>query len=171
MNGTHSSFLNFQQKGVLQISRLYYQHDPERVSCCPLTVHALLHIAPTIRAMGPVWAYWAFSMERYCSDIMRHIRSRRFPYASINKYVTSRAQLTQISLLYNLENDLQLVPRPSHDRDVHLPLCESFAHRPTHKLIAFCIRSIVCPYSACAIFWTHHRFFVEAAHCNAFYSL
>ena len=52
-----------QQKGVLQISRLYYQHKPEHVSCCPLTIHVLLHIAPTIRVMGPVWAYWAFPME------------------------------------------------------------------------------------------------------------
>ena len=76
--------------------------------------------------MGPVWAYWAFPMERYCSDVLRHIQSRRFPYASINKYITSRAQLNHISLLYNLEADLQFGPGPSHDRDVHLPLCESF---------------------------------------------
>jgi hypothetical protein len=126
--------ISSQQKGVLQISRLYYQHDPERVSCCPLTIHALLHIAPTIRAMGPVWAYWAFPMERYCSDILRHIRSRRFPYATINKYITSRAQLTQISLLYNLDKDLQLGPRPSsHDQDVHLSLCESFTRGPSRS--------------------------------------
>ena len=115
-----------QQNNILQINRLYYQHDPERVSCCPVTIHALLHIAPTIRAMGPVWAYWEFPMERYCSDVLRHIQSRRFPYASINKYITSCTQLNHISLLYNLEKDLQFGPGPSHDRDVHLPLCESF---------------------------------------------
>ena len=79
--------ISSQQNGVLQTSRLYYQHDPERVSCCPLTIHALLHIAPTIRAMGPVWAYWAFPMEQHCSDILHHIQSWQFPYASINKYV------------------------------------------------------------------------------------
>ena len=52
--------------------------------------------------MGPVWAYWAFPMERYCGDVVRNIRSRRFPYASINRYVTLRAQLTHIFLLYTL---------------------------------------------------------------------
>ena len=84
--------------------------------------------------MGPVWAYWAFPMEWYCSDILHHIRSWRFPYASINKYVTSHAQLTQISLLYNLDKDLQLAPRLSHDQDVHLPLCEFFARQPADSL-------------------------------------
>ena len=42
---------------IWQVSRIYYQHMPSCVTCCPLTVHALLHIAPTIRTMGPVWAY------------------------------------------------------------------------------------------------------------------
>ena len=97
---------------------------PSRVACCPLTVHALLHIAPTIRAMGPVWAYWAFLMERHCSDILCNIRSRQFPYASINKYVASHAQLTHITLLYNLHEKLQLKPPTSHDDDVCLPSCE-----------------------------------------------
>jgi hypothetical protein len=44
---------------------------PSHVTCCPLTVHALLHIAPTIRAMGPVWAYWAFPMEHHCLPSVR----------------------------------------------------------------------------------------------------
>lgn len=83
----------------------------------------MLHIAPTIRAMGPVWAYWAFPMERYCGDVVRNIRSRRFPYASINKYVTSRAQLTHISLLYDLDEKLCLQPPASNDRNLILQLC------------------------------------------------
>ena len=108
-------------------------------------------LPPTIRAIGPVWAYWAFPMEKYCSDILHHIQSRRFPYASINKYITSRAQLTHISLLYNLEKDLKFGTGPSHDRDVCLPLCESVAHHPTCNLTVFCTRSIICPYSTHSI--------------------
>ena len=96
-----------------------------RVATCPLTIHALLHIAPTIRAMGPIWAYWAFPMERFCGDILRNVRSRRFPYANINKYVTSRAQLTHITLLYDLHQQLSLLPPVSHDKDVKLPSCKS----------------------------------------------
>ncbi|KAF9461336.1 hypothetical protein BDZ94DRAFT_1372398 [Collybia nuda] len=74
---------------VEKYEELYYNHDPMCVSTCPLTIHALLHIAPTIRAMAPVWAYWAFPMEHYCGDLLCHIKSRRFPYPNINKYVTS----------------------------------------------------------------------------------
>ena len=107
------------------MNSLYYQHDPLRVACCPITVHALLHIAPSIRAMGPVWAYWAFPMERHCGDILRNIRSQRFPYASINKYVTSCAQLTHITLLYGLHEQLILLPPVHHDTDVKLPSCKS----------------------------------------------
>lgn len=87
---------------------LYYKHDPIRVAACPLTIHALLHIAPSIRIMGPVWAYWAFPMERICGDIGRNIRSWRFPYKSIDHYVASHAQLTQVRLLYNLHEELSL---------------------------------------------------------------
>jgi hypothetical protein len=57
------------------VPRYYYKHDPVRISTCPITVHALLHIASSIREMGPVWAYWAFPMERYCGDILPNIRS------------------------------------------------------------------------------------------------
>ena len=73
--------------------------------------------------MGPVWAYWAFPMERYCGDVIHNIRSRRFPYASINRYVTSRAQLTHISLLYSLDEKLSLQPPASNDRNLILELC------------------------------------------------
>jgi len=76
--------------------------------------------------MGPVWAYWAFPMERYCGDIGRNIKSRRFPYATINKYITSQAQLTQVTLLYGLHDQLSLRPPRSGDKDLQLPLCEPF---------------------------------------------
>jgi hypothetical protein len=77
--------------------------------------------------MGPVWAYWAFPMERYCGDIGRNIKSRRFPYASINKYITSQAQLTHVTLLYGLHDQLSLCPPRSDDKDLKLPLCERFS--------------------------------------------
>jgi hypothetical protein len=32
-------------------------------------IHALLHIADAIKAMGPVWATWAFPTERACGHI------------------------------------------------------------------------------------------------------
>jgi hypothetical protein len=76
--------------------------------------------------MGPVWACWAFPMERYCGEIGHHIKSRQFPYAAINKCITSQAQLTQVTLFYGLHDQLYLRPPQSHDTDLQLPLCEPF---------------------------------------------
>ena len=105
---------------------------------------------PTIRAMGLVWAYWAFPMERYCGDIVRNIRSRRFPYSRINKYVTSRAQLSHITLLYDLDKKLCLQPPASRSRDFILPLCMfSMPHQMSMNL--HCFRSALCSYSSNAI--------------------
>ena len=75
--------------------------------------------------MGPVWAYWAFLMECHCGDILRNIRSWRFPYANINKYVTSCAQLTHITLLYGLHDKLSLLPPVCLDNNFSLPSCKS----------------------------------------------
>ena len=95
------------------------------VASCPLTIHALLHIAPTIRVMGPVWAYWAFPMECYCGDILHNVKSQQFLYANINKYVTSCTQLTHITLLYDLHKKLCHLPPMSHNLDIKLPICKS----------------------------------------------
>jgi hypothetical protein len=77
---------------------------------CPVTIHALLHIADSIEFCGPVWCYWAFPMERYCNRLKPAIRSRRFPYAALDRYVLEDAQLTQIKAFYDLSDELALQP-------------------------------------------------------------
>ncbi|KAF8607415.1 hypothetical protein BDV93DRAFT_418081, partial [Ceratobasidium sp. AG-I] len=66
----------------------------------------LLHIADDITAMGPVWCYWAFPMERFCGAIARANKSRRYPYSSINRHVLQLSQLSQIKLTYGLTEEL-----------------------------------------------------------------
>lgn len=106
------------------VTRLYYKHDPLHVATCPVTVHALLHIAPSIKAVGPVWAYWAFPMERHCGDILRNIKSRRYPYKSIDHYVTARAHITQVKLLYDLHQELSFKCPTLGKYDFSLPWCK-----------------------------------------------
>ncbi|THU75249.1 hypothetical protein K435DRAFT_618060, partial [Dendrothele bispora CBS 962.96] len=60
----------------------------------------LLHIVQSIRDFGPPSCYWAFPMERYCGTLTPDIRSRRFPFSSLDRSVVERALLTQISLNY-----------------------------------------------------------------------
>ena len=60
--------------------------------------------------IGPVWTSWAYPMERHCNTLLPAIKSRRYPYESINSFVTATAQLNQIQLLYNLDKELSLDP-------------------------------------------------------------
>jgi hypothetical protein len=89
-------------------SRLYYQYSPDRLSTCPVTIHSLLHIADGIEEAGPVWAYWAFPMERFCGLLQPAIRSRRYPYPSMDTYVVATAQLSQLKHKFNLHQELLL---------------------------------------------------------------
>lgn len=41
-------------------------------------------------------------MEQFCGSLLPAIKSRRFPYASIDRRVTELAQLDQIKVLYGL---------------------------------------------------------------------
>ena len=47
-------------------------------------------------------------MERHCNTLLRSVKSRRHPYASIASFVTATAQLDQIRLFYNLHDELFL---------------------------------------------------------------
>ncbi|KAI4294218.1 hypothetical protein K525DRAFT_213175 [Schizophyllum commune Loenen D] len=98
----------------VHLHSIYYQHDPRRLSACPLTIHALLHIADSIENMGPAWCYWAFPMERYCGALQPAIKSRRFPYASLDRFVVERAQLEQINAIYGTADEMAL--RPPRDK-------------------------------------------------------
>ena len=106
-----------------QLHRLYYRNDPDRLSACPLTIHALLHILGGIHMIGPVWTSWAFPMERHCNLLLPAIKSRRYPYESINSFVTATAQLNQIQLLYNLDKELFLDPEQTERNTLTHELC------------------------------------------------
>ena len=103
--------------------RIYYQHDPARISACPVTIHALLHIADYIQAAGPVWASWAFPMEHFCGRLQPAIRSRRFPYANMDRHILAAARLDHIKKVYDAE-ELLALRRPKPDLGTELPGCE-----------------------------------------------
>ncbi|OBZ65551.1 hypothetical protein A0H81_14386 [Grifola frondosa] len=65
-------------------------------------------IADSIESSGPVWASWAFPMERYCSSLQPAIKSHRFPYASIDHYILDAVRLQHIKLIYNMTEELAL---------------------------------------------------------------
>ncbi|KAJ1299954.1 hypothetical protein OPQ81_002622 [Rhizoctonia solani] len=101
---------------VEDYERFYYMDNPSRLRACTLPLHALLHIADDIEAMGPVWAYWAFPMERFCGALARASKSCHYPYSSINHRVLQVSQLSQIKLIYGLTEELDLEERRANIR-------------------------------------------------------
>jgi len=99
---------------VEDYEKYYYRYDRERLSACTLPLHAMLHIADNIEAMGPVWAYWAFPMERFCGAIARANKSHHYPYSSINQHVLQASQLSQIKFMYGMAEELDLEERRSN---------------------------------------------------------
>ncbi|KAF9230264.1 hypothetical protein BU15DRAFT_83853 [Melanogaster broomeanus] len=89
---------------------------------------ALLHVADSIKTMGPVWTSWAFPMERFCGRLQPVIKSRRRPDACLARYIGEEAQLTHIGLIHHMTEELAL-QRPAKDqvigefRDMSYPTC------------------------------------------------
>ena len=75
---------------------------------CPLTVHALLHIADGIDAAGPVWCYWSFAMEWFCGAITQGNKNWANPYASLDRHVQDIAQLQTVKIKFGLLETLSL---------------------------------------------------------------
>jgi hypothetical protein len=106
MSGAFTPFVSEKTKtDSIHSSSLYYQHEPERLPACPLTIHALLHIPDQIRWMGPCWTTWAFPIERQCGYFQRSIQSRRNPYVNMDQHLLDLSQLRQIKILYNLTDE------------------------------------------------------------------
>ncbi|KAI6014252.1 hypothetical protein BKA83DRAFT_4465893 [Pisolithus microcarpus] len=87
------------KRWVLSYEEMYYQHDPCQINTCPMTIHALLHIADSIEATGPIWTSWSFPIEHFCGQLQPVIRTT---------HIVHDAQLTQLEIVYNLKNELSL---------------------------------------------------------------
>lgn len=109
MNGMSSQSCFSVAMNLMGLSyRIYYQYNESRLPVCTLPIHALLHIADDIRAMGPVWCYWAFAMERFCGSLLPAVKSRKHPYSSLAHRVRDIAQLNQLKFVFNLAKELDL---------------------------------------------------------------
>lgn len=97
-----STSSSLQTKFLTNARRLYYQYEQRRLPTCPLTIHALLHLTYYIRRTGPLWASWAFVMERFCGHLLPAVKNPVRPYEHLDNYVQSRAQMQVVSCVYSL---------------------------------------------------------------------
>ena len=84
-----------------------------------------------MEAAGPVWTYSAFPTERFCSRLLPHICSQRHPFSNIDNFVVTSAKLSQIKIMYNLDEELSLHPKKAE------ALHGSFSH-PSCTLLLSC---------------------------------
>src|SRR5260370_26322248 len=82
--------------------RLYYQYNINHLSTCPLTVHALLHLADDIEKNGPLCMNWSFMMEHWCGQLSPAIKLHVYPYKSLTCQQLSIMQENSILAQYNL---------------------------------------------------------------------
>ncbi|QRV80941.1 Transposase family Tnp2 protein [Ceratobasidium sp. AG-Ba] len=101
------------QRWVADYEAYYYQYKESRLSACPLTIHALLHIPFYIRHVAPVWASWTFVMERFCGYLILAVTNRVDPFPCIDNFAEQRAQLRAISQIYDIP-----IGRPSDRRKI-----------------------------------------------------
>lgn len=111
------------------VTRIYYQFDVKRLSACPVTIHALLHVVDDIRMNGPPCNNWSFVMERYCGILVPAVKSRSHPFTALSLRQLHITRLNDIKNRYNLQESLHELPRsdgPSSHELVHQDSdCES----------------------------------------------
>lgn len=69
-------------------------------------MHAWLHLVDLMEQSGPLWGYWCWVMERYCSRLLRAVSSRKYPYTSLNRRIFETQTLLAIRNTYELHEAL-----------------------------------------------------------------
>lgn len=77
-----------------------------RLSTCPLTIHALIHVAQATRDAGPLSRIWEYVTERFMGKIARNVTSRQYPFSQIAESVKKQEQLKTVAMKFGLEEEL-----------------------------------------------------------------
>jgi len=92
------------RKFIKGYEQLYYHDDPERLTCCKINNHMLLHIASCIEDNGPARYSWSFPIERFCFEARAMATSKSQITTSVNNGLLRRQQLALLSLANHLGN-------------------------------------------------------------------
>src|SRR5579871_60627 len=92
------------RKFIKGYEQLYYHDDPERLTCCKINNHMLLHIASCIEDNGSACNWWSFPIERFCFEARGMATSKSQITTSINNSLLRRQQLALLSLAIHLGN-------------------------------------------------------------------
>lgn len=80
----------------------------DRISTCPLTIHAIIHLVSSTRHAGPLSRIWEYVTERLMGKIARSVTSRQYPFSQLSETVKKWEQMKILAIKYGLEKDLFL---------------------------------------------------------------
>ncbi|KAG8830259.1 hypothetical protein FRC17_005140 [Serendipita sp. 399] len=102
-----------------EYERLYFRFDYDRLPACPLTIHALLHLANDTRNAGPLSRVWEFVTERIMGFIGRSVKSRRYPFSQISQTLKMMEQMKTVAIKFNRWDELKLERRRLNWNTLH----------------------------------------------------
>ena len=85
--------------GFERIYSLPRRQASSRLRACSTQIHHLLHVAQAIRAVGPSFVQWQFTIEKYFSTL--EAPSKKHVNTSMTKRIEAREMLHWASLLHN----------------------------------------------------------------------
>ncbi|KIM19970.1 hypothetical protein M408DRAFT_311094 [Serendipita vermifera MAFF 305830] len=91
-----------------QYEQYYYRYEMDRISTCPLTIHAIIHLVSSTRHAGPLSRIWEYVTERFMGKIARSVTSRQYPFSQLSETVKKWEQVKVVAIRYGLEKELFL---------------------------------------------------------------
>ncbi|GAB1527436.1 hypothetical protein RhiTH_010611 [Rhizoctonia solani] len=89
---------------------------------------------------GPLWASWAFVMERFCGRLLPAVKNRTRPYTHLDNYIKRRAQLQIVASEYNMPSLMKAQRKHTYAGNVPISTQEVvypdlILGRPIHKKV------------------------------------
>ncbi|CDO78075.1 hypothetical protein BN946_scf185020.g1 [Trametes cinnabarina] len=95
---------------------LYYQRQIDRMHFVRQSIHALVHLIPEQKRVGPGALHSQWTIENYIGNLTREIGSDKEPYANLAERAARRASINVLKAMFpSLAGDEEHVPRGSID--------------------------------------------------------
>ena len=78
----------------------------DRISACPLTVHALIHLHNDTLHAGPLSRIWEYVTERFMGKIAQSVTSCQYPFSQLSKTVKKMEQVKMVAFRFGKEKEL-----------------------------------------------------------------
>ena len=78
----------------------------DKISACPLIVHALIHLHNDTLHAGPTSWIWEYVTERFMGKIAWSVTSPQYPFSQLAKTVKKMEQVKMVAFNFGKEKEL-----------------------------------------------------------------